>query len=95
MTMNVTWKVDHYQLNVHANTVGDAAITLLVKDDPASVPTVQSAVLIDGGNGAKMVPVISTTLDHLNSVYPKFSLDRFVVSHWDAVGIPVATVSMV
>ena len=83
-----TWKVDYYQINVSVDGKGDAAIALKV--NMTTTPgKVESAVLIDGGNGDETADLILKTLQDIEKEYGELvKLDAISLSHWDQVKHP-------
>ena len=92
------YDVDYYMLNASLDTKGDSAIALLVLKDPAvtkPIGTIKSAVLIDGGNGAKTASLIVKAIGKIQSNYTDyapgatppvyFKFDAIVITHWDEV----------
>lgn len=80
------WLVDYYQLNASISHKGDAAIAALIRrDGDTDKLTVQSLILIDGGNGIETAALIVTTLGRIKAKYAMTTvkLDAIILSHWD------------
>ena len=98
-----SWSVDYFQLNCSVDSWGDCAIALLVWNAaPPPAPgsgsgpppppvkgTVQTTVLIDGGQATEIAKLLQRCITQLEGRYTfpdgHFALDAVVLSHWDVV----------
>ena len=93
--MAVKYEVEYFQLNVSLDSVGDAAVALLVERPTTGLPTIGqkliSAVLIDLGSAEKVLEPLKRLIERVEKdfILPDadkiFRFDSIVITHWDEV----------
>lgn len=89
------FKVELYQINCSEDSVGEAAIMLVLRRQQGTAEyEIAYSILIDCGLHTKAAEQVFRTIEYIEAKYPgDFRFDTVVISHWDKVCIYIGSIA--